>query len=356
MSGALHAALGRALSFVSERSAPSLLEALLSRMAWELQALVSAQCIDVAILIRPREGAAIAGRSREEPALPTPTIIGIVVEAGTEGAQGVEAQAFVDKTAAEFRALYDRLGVSYDDFIRTTEPRHKKVVRDILQKLFDAFNKANPGLCAYNAAIAGGAGEQAIHGGSEPCHREPFAEAGRTAFRPVYPDAAAARVGAFRICGEPYGFTILQQAGTHAEASIAAIADHVAQGSAAQDARRTDGAIGLYSAQRDDAMRRHYDLLQDFGAALEADDQLRLVYQPRVALDTAAARQAFESTGTVKLKGDWTNRDPEITALLKELGRAGVPLYLYWAPGAEKPKILPQILTEASIVSELTSH
>lgn len=56
--------------------------------------------------------------------------------------------------------------------------------------------------------------------------------------------------------------------------------------SAAQDARRTDGAIGLYSAQRDDAMRRHYDLLQDFGAALEADDQLRLVYQPRVALDT----------------------------------------------------------------------
>jgi thiol:disulfide interchange protein DsbD len=42
--------------------------------------------------------------------------------------------------------------------------------------------------------------------------------------------------------------------------------------------------------------------------------------------------------------------------LLKELGRAGVPLYLYWAPGAERPKILPQVLTEASIVSELTSN
>jgi methionyl-tRNA synthetase len=51
--------------------------------------------------------------------------------------RGVDAQAFVDKTSAEFRALYDRLGVSYDDFIRTTEPRHKKVVRDILQQLFD---------------------------------------------------------------------------------------------------------------------------------------------------------------------------------------------------------------------------
>jgi methionyl-tRNA synthetase len=51
--------------------------------------------------------------------------------------QGVGAQEYVDATSAQFRALYDRLDVSYDDFIRTTEPRHKNVVRDILQKLFD---------------------------------------------------------------------------------------------------------------------------------------------------------------------------------------------------------------------------
>jgi len=76
----------------------------------------------------------------------------------------------------------------------------------------------------------------------------------------------------------------------------------------------------------------------------------------RVALETPATRKAFEQTGTVKLKGDWTNRDPEITSLLKELGRAGVPLYLYWAPGADRPKILPQVLTESLIVSELTSN
>ncbi len=75
----------------------------------------------------------------------------------------------------------------------------------------------------------------------------------------------------------------------------------------------------------------------------------------RVALETAASRKAFEQAGVVKLKGDWTNRDPEITGVLKELGRAGVPLYLYWAPRAEKPKILPQVLTEALILSELSS-
>ncbi|MSU23043.1 MAG: methionine--tRNA ligase [Opitutus sp.] len=52
--------------------------------------------------------------------------------------RGIEPQQFVDETSAEFRALYDRLNVSYDDFIRTTEPRHKQVVRDILQRLFAA--------------------------------------------------------------------------------------------------------------------------------------------------------------------------------------------------------------------------
>lgn len=56
--------------------------------------------------------------------------------------------------------------------------------------------------------------------------------------------------------------------------------------SAAQDARQMDGAIALYSSARDQEMRRHYDLLQDFGTALEAGDQLRLVYQPRVDLAT----------------------------------------------------------------------
>jgi len=75
----------------------------------------------------------------------------------------------------------------------------------------------------------------------------------------------------------------------------------------------------------------------------------------RVALETAATKKAFEQAGVIKLKGDWTNRDDEITGVLKEVGRAGVPLYLFWAPGADRPKILPQVLTEAMILSELSS-
>lgn len=65
-------------------------------------------------------------------------------------------------------------------------------------------------------------------------------------------------------------------------------ADDVLRGavSAAQDARSIDGAISLYSASRDSEHRRQYGLLQDFGAALEATDQLRLVFQPRIDLAT----------------------------------------------------------------------
>jgi len=52
-------------------------------------------------------------------------------------ARGIPPQQFVDEVSAEFRALLPKLNISNDDFIRTTEPRHKKVVRAVLQQLFD---------------------------------------------------------------------------------------------------------------------------------------------------------------------------------------------------------------------------
>jgi methionyl-tRNA synthetase len=42
---------------------------------------------------------------------------------------GIAPQEFTDKVAAEFKGLWDRMGLSYDDFIRTTEPRHKRAVQ-----------------------------------------------------------------------------------------------------------------------------------------------------------------------------------------------------------------------------------
>lgn len=51
--------------------------------------------------------------------------------------RGIPPQQFCDEVSAEFRALLPKLNVSNDDFIRTTEARHKRVVGDILQRLFD---------------------------------------------------------------------------------------------------------------------------------------------------------------------------------------------------------------------------
>jgi methionyl-tRNA synthetase len=53
-------------------------------------------------------------------------------------AAGTSPQAYADEIAAVFRETWQRLGITNDDFIRTTEPRHKKVVQAILQRLHDA--------------------------------------------------------------------------------------------------------------------------------------------------------------------------------------------------------------------------
>jgi methionyl-tRNA synthetase len=51
---------------------------------------------------------------------------------------GKTPQAYADEISASFRETWRRLGITNDDFIRTTEPRHQKVVREILQRLYDA--------------------------------------------------------------------------------------------------------------------------------------------------------------------------------------------------------------------------
>jgi methionyl-tRNA synthetase len=55
----------------------------------------------------------------------------------TAKARGVSPLEFADGISAEFQAMLPRLEISNDDFIRTTEERHKRVVREILQRLFD---------------------------------------------------------------------------------------------------------------------------------------------------------------------------------------------------------------------------
>ena len=52
-------------------------------------------------------------------------------------AEGMEPQAYVDHLAEEWRAFAQKLGLRNDDFIRTSEPRHREFVQKVLQKLYD---------------------------------------------------------------------------------------------------------------------------------------------------------------------------------------------------------------------------
>ena len=50
---------------------------------------------------------------------------------------GISPQEHCDMYATRFRELWSYFNLSFDDFIRTTEPRHENVVTHVLQKLFD---------------------------------------------------------------------------------------------------------------------------------------------------------------------------------------------------------------------------
>jgi methionyl-tRNA synthetase len=62
---------------------------------------------------------------------------GLKVQRAAE-ARGVSPSQLVDETAGHFRETWDGLDIAYDDFIRTTEPRHYAAVQQFLQLIYDA--------------------------------------------------------------------------------------------------------------------------------------------------------------------------------------------------------------------------
>ena len=58
------------------------------------------------------------------------------IERASQGS-GKTPQQFADEVSKEFRALWDRMGLTYDDFIRTTSDRHKRGVQALWRKIRD---------------------------------------------------------------------------------------------------------------------------------------------------------------------------------------------------------------------------
>lgn len=89
-------------------------------------------------------------------------------------------------------------------------------------------------------------------------------------------------------------------------------------------------------------------------AYFTADWCLTCKLNERIALETDATRALLKDGNFAVLRGDWTQRDEEIRRELARHGKAGVPLYLVYSPGAPStPRVLPELITQDSLSDAL---
>jgi len=74
----------------------------------------------------------------------------------------------------------------------------------------------------------------------------------------------------------------------------------------------------------------------------------------QLVLQQPDVERGMRASGAVLLRADWTRRDPEITRFLTAHGAAGVPLYVWYAPGKDG-EVLPQVLTP-DLLSDLAGQ
>lgn len=90
---------------------------------------------------------------------------------------------------------------------------------------------------------------------------------------------------------------------------------------------------------------------------LTADWCITCLANEKSTLETDTVQQAFRDAGIVYLVGDWTHFNPEISALLSEYQRSGIPLYLLFPPVADAPAmILPQILSKDIVLDAIATN
>jgi thiol:disulfide interchange protein DsbD len=73
----------------------------------------------------------------------------------------------------------------------------------------------------------------------------------------------------------------------------------------------------------------------------------------RVALSQPEVMKAFGERNVALFKADWTREDPAITQALTALGRSGVPVYAFYSPGENNPRLLPQVLTPGIVLDAI---
>ena len=120
---------------------------------------------------------------------------------------------------------------------------------------------------------------------------------------------------------------------------------------ASHSAVRTTGAEPWSEARVANYVRQGHPVFVYF----TADWCVACKVNEATSIDRDEVRDAFRKAGVKVLAGDWTNGNPTITRFLESQGRAGVPLYLWYAP-RQPTEQLPQVLTPKMLISRARSH
>ncbi|WP_027329087.1 protein-disulfide reductase DsbD family protein [Marinimicrobium agarilyticum] len=69
----------------------------------------------------------------------------------------------------------------------------------------------------------------------------------------------------------------------------------------------------------------------------------------KLVLTTSQTTELFKRHNVLAIRADWTDHNAEITRALEALGRNSVPVYAWYASGADQPELLPQLLQQRMI-------
>lgn len=108
--------------------------------------------------------------------------------------------------------------------------------------------------------------------------------------------------------------------------------------------------VPFSTARLDEALARGEPVFVNVTAAW----CLSCLVNERMVLTSSAVAEALTARHVVYMVGDWTGQDPALTAFLHRFGHDGVPLYvLFPGGGRHEPVVLPQILTETTVLAAL---
>lgn len=111
-------------------------------------------------------------------------------------------------------------------------------------------------------------------------------------------------------------------------------------------AAETSSGVVAYSPEKLDALRKagtpvFVDMTADWCVTCKANEH--------TVLDRDAFQALLKRTGTVYMKGDWTDVNPTISAFLEQYHSPGVPLYVVFPKNGGPGHALPTVLTESLV-------